>query len=61
MIKLTKIAAGEYEFKGGSISKDEFETSLWWLRLDGHMVAEDFPSLKLARLFVTTFAKLEAN
>ena len=50
-MKLTRLASGEYEFKGGSISKDENEANLWWLRVDGHLnVAEDFRTLKEAKL-----------
>jgi hypothetical protein len=47
---LTKLAPGEYEFEGGSISKDEHEANLWWLRFDGHTVAEDYSTLKEAKL-----------
>jgi len=48
-MKLTRLASGEYEFKGGSISKDENEANLWWLRVDGYNVAEDFRTLKEAK------------
>ena len=50
IMKLTRLASGEYEFKGGSISKDENEANLWWLRVDGYNVAEDFRTLKEAKL-----------
>jgi len=49
MLKLNKITAGEYEFNGGSISKDENESNLWWLRFDGHAVAEDCRTLSEAK------------
>ena len=49
MFKLTKITAGEYEFHGGSISRDEYESNLWWLRFDGYEVAEDCRTLSEAK------------
>tara|TARA_R110000851_G_scaffold23813_2_gene69428 strand:- start:338 stop:517 length:180 start_codon:yes stop_codon:yes gene_type:complete len=55
MIKLTRLAPGEYEFEGGTISKDEHEANLWWLRFDGFMVAEDFATLKEAKLCAINF------
>ena len=55
MIKLTRLAPGEYEFEGGSISKDEHEANLWWLRFDGFTVAEDFATLKEAKLCAINF------
>ena len=50
MIKVTRLAPGEYEFEGGCISKDEHEANLWWLRFDGYAVAEDYSTLKEAKL-----------
>ena len=55
MIEVTKLAAGEYEFEGGSISKDTMESNLWWLRFDGFTVAEDFATLKEAKLCATSY------
>tara|TARA_R110000765_G_scaffold95045_1_gene179072 strand:+ start:258 stop:470 length:213 start_codon:yes stop_codon:yes gene_type:complete len=49
-MKLTRLASGEYEFKGGTISKDENEANLWWLWVDGYNFAEDFRTLKEAKL-----------
>ena len=54
-MKLTRLATGEYEFKGGSISKDENETNLWWLRVDGYKVAYDFATLKEAKLSASIY------
>ena len=55
MFKLTRLAPGEYEFEGGTISKDEHEANLWWLRFDGFTVAEDFATLKEAKLCAINF------
>jgi len=55
MFKLTRLAPGEYEFEGGTISKDEHEANLWWLRFDGFTVAEDFTTLKEAKLCATSY------
>ena len=57
-MKFIKLARGEYEFNGGSISKDENEANLWWLRFDGHLVAEDFATLKEAKLFASKITAL---
>jgi hypothetical protein len=54
-MKLTRLATGEYEFKGGSISKDENEANLWWLRVSGHNVAYDFATLKEAKLSASIY------
>ena len=49
MSKFKKICAGEYEGVGFSISKDDFEPGLWWLKIEGFMVREDFATLREAK------------
>ncbi len=48
-IKFTKICAGEYEFGKYSISKDESESNLWWVKHEDFMTQEDFRTLKDAK------------
>lgn len=52
MSKATRIAPGEYEYKNHTISKDEYESNLWWVRRDGFTVAEDFTTLKDAKQMI---------
>jgi len=52
---MTRICAGEYEYKGWSISKDETEQNLWWAKqVNGktEASAEDFWTLKDAKTFI---------
>jgi glutamine cyclotransferase len=49
MSNIKKICSGEYEGDGFSISKDDFEANLWWLKIDGFTVREDFRTLKEAK------------
>lgn len=51
-MKFKKIAAGEYEFKGGFISKDEYESGLWWVTFDGFNTRYDAYSYKQAKQIV---------
>jgi hypothetical protein len=48
-IKFTKICAGEYEFDKYSISKDESEADLWWVKHEDFMMREDYRTLKDAK------------
>ncbi len=48
-IKFTKICAGEYECGKYSISKDENESALWWVKHEDFMTQEDFRTLKDAK------------
>jgi hypothetical protein len=48
-----KIAAGEWEFKGFEISKDEFENNLWWVKKIGKdSSGADFKTLKDAKEWI---------
>ena len=58
---MKKIVAGEYEHKGYSISKDEFQSNLWWVSeivpaSESHFriarPAQDFRTLRGAKLFI---------
>ena len=51
-IKLKRVCKGEYEYKDYSISKDEYENNLWWLKQEGYAVMEDFYSLSDVRDFI---------
>ena len=48
-MKFTKLATGEYKFEGGIIAKDENKANLWWLKVNGYNVFEDFRTLKEAK------------
>ena len=59
----TKIASGEWEFKGFAISKDDWEGNLWWAveivpesesNFRVAKPAEDFWSLKAAKEWINS-------
>ena len=54
-MKFKKIVAGEYDFDGGYISKDESEPGLWWVHFNDFHVAQDAPSFKEAKKIASGF------
>jgi len=51
-IKFKRIGSGEYTFPGGYISKDEYESKLWWVGWDGFNTKEDVQTLRDAKALV---------
>ena len=56
MIRAKKIAQGEYEYKGCSISKDDFEQNLWWINFPESQILEDCRTLKDAKTIIDNVA-----
>ena len=60
----TKVAPGEWNFKGFTISKDESESNLWWAKADNASVetpAEDFWSLRDAKEWINGIKEVEKS
>lgn len=52
-MKFKRIVAGEYDFKGGYISKDESEPNLWWVHFEDSNIQQDAFSYKEAKILAT--------
>jgi hypothetical protein len=56
---MKRVCAGEYEYKGWSISKDDTEHNLWWAKqITGktETPAEDFWTLRDAKEYIGRIA-----
>ena len=54
-MKFKRIVAGEYDFKGGYISKDECEANLWWVHFEDSHTPLDATTFKEAKMLVTNY------